>query len=155
MAIVLRDACDGDIPAIARIQRLCFCGEPTDPRRLGEIQTVVAEYDGNVCGYFLSSFKLIPSHVVVLSLAVHPEYRRIGVGTQLLEVVQTSAVLADRRATVVCGLNLPFALLLESVGFRCVKYGQGLSTYEWGGRPNASALVRRLSRRGASRPLPR
>lgn len=158
MAIVLRDAHDADLPAIARIQRLCFFGEPTDPRRLGDVTYTVAEVDGVVAGYCISSLRLSPSRVIVLSLGVHPEYRRIGVATQLLEAVQCAGVICDRPVRVIAGAsNRVFGYVLHSVGFRITEQQRDIRAYEWGGDDDGQrkALVRRLSADCARRSLPR
>lgn len=159
MELLLRDARLSDLSAVARIQRLCFFGEPTDPRMLGEITTTVAEIEGIVAGYCISSFDMIPSRLVVLSLAVHPEYRRIGVATQLLEAIQGAAVIADRRVRVIAGTNnWALSAVLHSVGFRITSQISDLRMFEWGGDKHDDArksLVRRLSGHPAGRSLPR
>lgn len=158
MAIVLRDASAYDVRSLARIQRLCFHGTPTDHRLLGDVATTVAEVDGVVAGFCISSLRLSPSRLIVLSLAVHPEYRRIGVATELLEVVQCAAVLADRRVRIIVGArNYAFGCLLHSVGFRITESQREIRAYEWGGPKSGSgqALVRRLSTDRPGRSLPR
>jgi ribosomal protein S18 acetylase RimI-like enzyme len=159
MAICLRDAEAQDVSSIARIQRLCFMGQPTDSRQLGNVVTTVATLQGVVAGYSICSMVLVPSRIIVLSIAVHPEYRRVGVATQLLEAAQCASVIADRRVRILGGAtNSELSSLLHSVGFRIVDARYGIRIYEWGTRKHEHdgfALVRRSKRSPAARPLAR
>lgn len=52
----------------------CF----TNPR----INYLVAEYREQILGYVF--YEMLKNHIHLMSIAVHPKYRRMGVGTQLL-----------------------------------------------------------------------
>lgn len=77
-----------DIPAIYEIERLCF----KDPYELPLLQMyyaisrslfLVAEREGRVVGYAIGlAKKWGEGHVI--SIAVHPEWRRRGVGKRLM-----------------------------------------------------------------------
>lgn len=77
-----------DIPAIYEIERLCF----KDPYELPLLQMyyaisrslfLVAEREGRVVGYAIGlAKKWGEGHVI--SIAVHPEWRRRGVGRRLM-----------------------------------------------------------------------
>ena len=77
-----------DIPAIYEIERLCF----KDPYELPLLQMyyaisrslfLVAEKEGRVVGYAIGlAKKWGEGHVI--SIAVHPEWRRRGVGKRLM-----------------------------------------------------------------------
>ena len=91
----MRRATDNDLDAVLELESLCFddpwpdesiAEELTDdPRRL----PLVVEVEGEVRGVALVWAVADELHIV--SLGVHPEYRRRGLATLLLEAIAGSA----------------------------------------------------------------
>jgi ribosomal-protein-alanine N-acetyltransferase len=78
---------------------------------------IVAEINGRIVGYIL--FWILPDAVDIHNIAVHPDYRRQGIGRQLLDQAITSArTRASLRVTLeVRKSNLSAQKLYESQGF--------------------------------------
>ena len=80
-------------------------------------RSILAEVDGRIVGYVL--FWLLSEEVDIHNIAVHPDFRRHGVGRHLLEEVVAAArrqkcirVTLDVRRS-----NLPAQRLYRSFGF--------------------------------------
>lgn len=77
----------GDLERVYEIEKLCF---PNPwPKRIFEMEletprstNMVTMLDGVVCGYIIS-WK-IQDEIHILNIAVHPDFRRLGVGRFLL-----------------------------------------------------------------------
>ncbi|MEX0805890.1 MAG: ribosomal protein S18-alanine N-acetyltransferase [Candidatus Binatia bacterium] len=80
-------------------------------------RSVLAEVDGRVVGYVL--FWLLSDEVDIHNIAVHPEFRRHGIGRCLLEqVVAAARHQESTRVTLdVRRSNTPAQRLYESLGF--------------------------------------
>jgi ribosomal protein S18 acetylase RimI-like enzyme len=150
---VLRDIeSPRDYESIAAIHRLCFEG-PVDLAGLAGVDYTLADYGSVTAGYCISSWGLLPSRLMILSLAVHPEFRRCGVATEMLEAMQAAAVVAGRKVRMIASSeHWALSECLHSIGFRIVGEQYGMYAFEWGFR---NEMVRRVRRRSETRPLPR
>lgn len=90
-----------DLDAVVDIERQCFA-EPWSlglfrhELRLPFSRSVVARStEGTILGY--ACWWVIGDEVHILNLAVHPHYRRRGIGRLLLEVVQDTARQVEAR----------------------------------------------------------
>ena len=77
---MIRRAATADLPAIREIQNASPDAAQWDP---GGYEVYVADVDGRVVG-FLVSRAVAAEEFEILNLAVAPEYRRRGVGRELL-----------------------------------------------------------------------
>lgn len=82
---------------------------------------MVAEHGDKVVGFMI--YELHKSKLNVLNFAVHPEYRRIGVGRQM--VAKLIGKLSSHRRTkitlAVRETNLPAQLFFKTLDFRAIK----------------------------------
>lgn len=81
---------------------------------------MVAEMDGRVVGFMI--YELHKCKLQVLNLAVHNDFRRQGMGTQMVEKLK-SKLSQQRRARIVLEVRervLGAQLFLQSQGFRAV-----------------------------------
>jgi len=90
----LREMKPSDIDLIMAIERASF-SSPWSARffleeiRVSYSKSLLAEMDGRVVGYVL--YWQLPTDVDIHNLAVHPDYRRRGIGRSLLTAVINSA----------------------------------------------------------------
>lgn len=89
-----------DMPEVLGIEAAGFAFPWGEDKLVGLLRRrdcigMVAEHGEAVVGYMV--YLLRPRHVRVLALAAHPEYRRAGVGRQL--VAKLAAKLSPRRRT--------------------------------------------------------
>lgn len=102
---------------------------------------MVAEYDERVVGFIV--YELIRSKIHILNLAVGRDYRRRGVGRQLIEK-QTQKLRPGGRCRVsveVRETNLPAQLFFSACGFRAVNV---LRDYYPDANEDAYAMIYRL-----------
>ena len=80
-------------------------------------RSILAEMEGRIVGYVL--FWFLPEEVDIHNIAVHPDFRRQGIGRLLLEQVVAAARCQDRlRVTLdVRFSNAPAQNLYRSFGF--------------------------------------
>jgi ribosomal-protein-alanine N-acetyltransferase len=81
---------------------------------------MVAEHDERVAGFMI--YELHKTRLQILNFAVHPEYRRRGVGAQMVEKLvgklsyqRRTRILLEIRET-----NLPAQLFFRTLGFRAI-----------------------------------
>ncbi len=81
---------------------------------------MVAEYDDRVVGFMI--YELNKTRIQVLNFAVHPAFRRRGVGQQMVSklVGKLSAQRRSRITLEVRETNLPAQLFFRTCGFRAV-----------------------------------
>lgn len=127
----IRHMADMDLPAVAEIERLCM----DEPWTLDEFKIlqgyrdqrfIVATVQKSVVGYV--AIRVLRSRVDLLSIAVHPAYQRMHIGTELMACVRAS-YLIDRRARILCVAsekNEIFHFFLQSCKFRAVKVERGM-----------------------------
>lgn len=123
--LVLRPCVLSDLPAVLSIEQASSPSPWKGEFFLSELhkqyaRVLIAELQGQVIGYLCCWF--VADEVQILNLAVHPGYRRHGVGRVLLQAVLTEA----RRAGVRCvslevrRSNMPARALYEKLHFRQV-----------------------------------
>ena len=86
--LIIRGMREEDIPAVLEIEQISFSTPCTEQFFLAEIYkkyavSRVALFEGKVIGYVCADYRLHESYV--LTLAVHPDYRRRGVATVLMD----------------------------------------------------------------------
>lgn len=112
-----------DMPEVLRIEQLShdfpWCEEDfLRCLRQRNCIGMVAEQGERVVGFMI--YELHKSKLHILNFAVHPDYRRCGVGAQMAEKLM-SKLSSHRRTRVVLELretNLDAQLFFRSVGFR-------------------------------------
>ena len=111
-----------DIEDVIAIERASFQFPWSTRFFLDELQvdcarSILAEVDGRIVGYVL--FWFLPEEVDIHNIAVHPDFRRQGIGRLLLEQVVDSARRQERlRVTLdVRFSNAPAQNLYRSFGF--------------------------------------
>ncbi len=118
---------------------------------------MVAESDDEIVGFMI--YELHKNRLHVLNFAVHPDYRRQGVGRQMLQklVGKLSSQRRNRIMLEVRETNLPAQLFFRELGFRAVAvlrefYDDSpedayLMQYRYQKEaPTAPAVVNRISR---------
>jgi ribosomal-protein-alanine N-acetyltransferase len=85
--LIIRDIKEDDIPAIVEIERISFSTPWSKESFLYEMYkkyafSKIAVFEENVIGYIFASFQIHESQI--LNLAVHPDFRRHGVATILM-----------------------------------------------------------------------
>jgi [ribosomal protein S18]-alanine N-acetyltransferase len=86
---------------------------------------MVAEFEDRVVGFMI--YELHKSRIHVLNFAVLPEYRRSGVGSQMLAKL-TAKLSTQRRSRIILEVretNLPAQLFFRENGFRAVSVLHG------------------------------
>lgn len=111
-----------DIENVIAIERASFQFPWSTRFFLDELQvdcarSILAEVEGRIVGYVL--FWFLPEEVDIHNIAVHPDFRRQGIGRLLLEQVIDSARRQERlRVTLdVRFSNAPAQNLYRSFGF--------------------------------------
>ncbi len=119
-----------DVAAILEIAAASFPHPWTEEdllrqTRRGAVLPIVAEWGDEVVGFCLYEIGQVRLHL--LQLAVHPAYRRRGIGEQLVQRVR-GKLSAGRRAlltVVVAEENLSAQRFFHSLGFRAVQVLRG------------------------------
>ncbi len=123
-----------DLVRVFETERLSFAAPWTEPDvcaclRDSKIVGMIAEYTHDdvsvTIGHFV--FRLHPQRLELLRLAVHPEWRRGGVGRQMVEKL-TSKLSDNRRkwlTVMVPETNLPGLLFLRACGLRAILTARG------------------------------
>lgn len=99
MDIVVRPMTKDDIDEVIEIENLCFSVPWSKEAFLMEINEnkcaryVVAEIDSRVVGY--GGFWIVIDEAHITNIAVHPDYRSMGVGS---EIVKTLIDIAKKNA---------------------------------------------------------
>lgn len=123
-----------DALAVMRLERLCFGMQcPIDPRELGEgIEGLVCSWHGVTVSYLLTSTTLLPGELCLLSLAVHPEFRRCGYATSMLRRLQWHAQLVGMPIVGLVGAdNWPMRAALVRLGFSEVVVFPRIHRFDW------------------------
>lgn len=88
--ILITDMDEQDVPSVALIERISFSTPLSETSFFDEILksrsiAKVAVWDEKVVGYMCSQCVLDEAHI--LTLAVHPDFRRTGIATLLVESI--------------------------------------------------------------------
>jgi ribosomal-protein-alanine N-acetyltransferase len=81
---------------------------------------MVAEHDERVAGFMI--YELHKTRLHILNFAVHPEYRRRGVGAHMVDKL-TGKLSYQRRTRILLEIretNLPAQLFFRALGFRAI-----------------------------------
>lgn len=110
MEFLKMEACH--VEAVAELEKMCFCDPWSAHSIASELENplsywLVAVENGIVCGYIGSQSVLDGADM--MNIAVHPNYRRRGIGYSLIE--KLIAVLTQRR---VISLSLEVRISNES-----------------------------------------
>lgn len=123
--ILIRKMRAADVSEVVEIERMSFTTPWSEAAFLGEILklyslTKVAVLEGKIIGYICVEHIMDEGHI--LNLAVHPDFRRRGIGTKLMEEVLDELKKNDCRYLYleVRFSNLGARKFYESFGFRVV-----------------------------------
>jgi len=127
--VSLRPLVASDLPAVLTIEQASFPSPWKPEFFLSELSNsyarlIVAERAGQVVGYFCRW--LVADEVHILDVAVHPDYRRCGVGKVLLrEILDEARQNGARSASLEVRVsNLPAIGLYQTFGFHQVALRQ-------------------------------
>ena len=118
--LIVRDAVRSDIPSLAALERECF-SEPWSEKGFDEFfesgssVCLAAEKDGVVVGYIGATLSF--GDAAVTNIAVTKDFRRIGVGTALIEAMRSRGD-ASRLLLEVRESNTAARSFYERNGFR-------------------------------------
>ena len=125
-ALLLRPAAREDLPALRRLEALCFSDPWSEEGLASQLsaesgETVVAQMDGETVGYL--AMTLIPPEAEVCRVAVDPHRRRLGLGRRLLTDYfrrhpETECVFLEVRESNLAARGLYTALGFAEVGCR-------------------------------------
>ncbi len=123
--ILIRKMHAADVSEVVEIERMSFTTPWSEAAFLGEILklyslTKVAVLEGKIIGYTCVEHIMDEGHI--LNLAVHPDFRRRGIGTKLMEEVLDELKKNGCRYLYleVRFSNLGARKFYESFGFRVV-----------------------------------
>ena len=113
-----------DMPRILEIERSCYFDAWSEEEFLNALRKsntigMAIEFRGVIAGYML--YELNRRTVKLINLAVDPSFRRIGIGTQLIDKLKSK--LYGHREMIdatVPERNVDAQLFFRSQGFRCV-----------------------------------
>jgi ribosomal-protein-alanine N-acetyltransferase len=146
---VLRNARPEDLPRLWELDRLCFEPGIAYSRReirrfllLPGARSVLAERDGELMGFALG-YPDAPDVARVVTLDVHPVFRRRGLGRRLLrELLDGLAAAGSARALLEVDVRNSGAIeFYRREGFRETRrlpsyYGRGLDAFEMSKSPS-------------------
>jgi len=133
--LTLRTVRPGDLKEVYKIERLSF-QQPFPPSYLETLAYlspetfIVASIDEHVVGYSASVLKGLEGHI--LSIAVHPEYRGLGIGEKVLrENIRRLKELGVRKVVLEVRVSNTAAIqLYKKLGFEISNL---LRNYYWDG----------------------
>ncbi len=94
---MIRPATLNDVDALVAIENQCFGSDLLSRRSFrylltkGHADTVLADWEGRVCGYAMALYSAGTSMSRLYSLAVEPAVRRRGIGRRLLQAIELQA----------------------------------------------------------------
>ena len=83
---------EADLPAILELEKLCYSQPWTEANFIGELDRTITLSIGLKCGQELAAqcfFWTMPPEIHLLNLAVHPEYRQLGLARRLVIAMLT------------------------------------------------------------------
>ncbi len=130
LAVSIRELRPADRAAVMALDDICFGDEAWTPRDFtratsaqgaAALVAVVPSYASPIAGYIL--WRCLRRHAHIVRFAVHPDYRRRGIGSLLLafavqrsQIRQVDVVKRD-MVVLVCERNLAALAFLRSAGF--------------------------------------
>jgi len=116
-----------DIPSVLEIESLSFSDRAWDEvafrQHIGKRNTIgmVAELDDEVVGFMV--YELHTGRIHILNFAVHPKFRRMGIGSSMMDklIYKLSFERRNRIELGVADHNLGAHLFFKSCGMRCEK----------------------------------
>jgi ribosomal-protein-alanine N-acetyltransferase len=119
-----------DMPEVLQTEQACFEYSWTEEDFLRCLRQrncigMVAEQGEKVVGFMI--YELHKSKLHILNFAVHPAYRRIGVGAQMVAKL-ISKLSSHRRTRITLAVretNLPAQLFFRAQGFKAVRVLRG------------------------------
>jgi [ribosomal protein S18]-alanine N-acetyltransferase len=98
--ILIRKMMASDIPHVLKIEQVSFSTPWSETAFFNEVYrpyslSKIAALEGNIIGYICANYVIDEGHI--LNLAVHPDFRRSRVGTQLIEDLLEEMKKADCR----------------------------------------------------------
>ena len=113
-----------DLPAVVAIENASFeypwtKGDFLNALRQRNVIGMVAEHQDMVIGYMV--YELFPERIQLLSIAVHPDFRRQSVGAAMLS--KLAHKLRDRRSSIMTEVretNLDAQFFFRDCGFRAI-----------------------------------
>ena len=122
----IRWLCRKDLPAVLRIEDASFREPWTEDEfirslRLRNVIGMVAEHEDMVIGYMI--YELHRDSIHLLSIAVHLDFRRQGVGTAMVAKLASKLEYQRRRkiTTLVSEINLDAQVFLKERKFRATE----------------------------------
>ncbi|MFH1096065.1 MAG: ribosomal protein S18-alanine N-acetyltransferase [Candidatus Desantisbacteria bacterium] len=119
-----------DVSQIAALEKMCFTMPWSEGLFVAELENnnsyfLTIRLRSNLIGY--AGFWMIIDEAHIVSLAVHPEFRRQKIGEMLVSsMLDMAKQKGALRATLeVRETNSPANLLYEKFGFRCVALRKG------------------------------
>jgi len=119
-----------DMPEVLAIEQASFDTPWTEEDFLNALRQrncigMVAETNDSLVGFVI--YELHKQQLLLLNLAVHPQYRRRGVGRQLVErlISKLSQHRRDKITLEVRERNLPAQLFFKALGFQAVRVLRG------------------------------
>ena len=134
---------ESHVKAVAELEKICFSDPWSENSVASELKNklalwVVAEEDGSVAGYIGS--QTCGDESDVMNVAVHPDFRRRGIGEALVNaLVEELKSIESRCLTLeVRASNVPAITLYEKLGF--AEIGRRKNYYR---NPKEDALIMR------------
>ncbi|MCS7017245.1 MAG: ribosomal protein S18-alanine N-acetyltransferase [Gemmatales bacterium] len=126
LAVQIRWMIKRDMPEVLAIEQASFDTPWTEEDFLNALRQrncigMVAETHEQLVGFIV--YELQKSQMVMLNLAVHPQFRRRGIGRQLVErlISKLTQQRRDKITLEVRERNLPAQLFFKALGFHAVR----------------------------------
>jgi ribosomal-protein-alanine N-acetyltransferase len=126
LAVQIRWMIKRDMPEVLAIEQASFDTPWTEEDFLNALKQrncigMVAETHDQLVGFMV--YELHKTQMVLLNLAVHPEFRRRGIGRQLVErlISKLTHQRRDKITLEVRERNLPAQLFFKALGFQAVR----------------------------------
>ncbi|MBU4076165.1 MAG: GNAT family N-acetyltransferase [Euryarchaeota archaeon] len=112
LKLCIRPAKKEDMPAILELEKICFKEETFHKRQIKYLllkarsTVLVASLEGNIVGSIIILLRKHISNARIYSLNVHPSYRRLGIGSSLMDHSEDILVnMGYRNFTLEAGVN--------------------------------------------------